>query len=86
MSARSRWLHADQVAFENDYLGYVAGSLGMYVALLIPAAFVWYFAALSYQFYCWRIIGTISLERLRCVALRCVALRCVALRCVALRC
>jgi hypothetical protein len=49
-----------QVSLENDYVGYVTVFLPMYVALLIPSAFAWYFAALAYQFYCWRVIGTPS--------------------------
>lgn len=64
-----------QVSLENDYVGYVTVFLPMYVALLIPSAFAWYFAALAYQFYCWRVIGTSSplpklcaIVRLRCGA------------------
>lgn len=47
-----------QVSLENDYVSYVTVFLPMYVALLIPSAFAWYFAALAYQFYCWRVIGS----------------------------
>lgn len=48
------------MSLENDYVSYVTVFLPMYVALLIPSAFAWYFAALAYQFYCWRVIGTPS--------------------------
>lgn len=52
-----------QVTFSNDYVSYLSGYVTMYAALVGPATFMWFFAALAYQFYCWRTLGAFSSMR-----------------------